>query len=250
MPIIGSRGGGSAGAYGFAAGAASPYIIATGGTITESGDYRIHTFTSPGTFSVSSTGFECGANDVDYLVIAGGGGGGGPVLGGGGGAGGYRESSGTANGSYSVSPLGSGVPAITITKADFPIVVGAGGGSHVSGSPSSFSTITSAGGGRGGNCSSSGGSGGGAGHRDLRGEGNTPPVSPSQGQPGGGAAPGGVPSPFEGGSGGGGAITAGTTSPPGPSSSSGAGGPGASSSINASSVQELVVEEVEDMVDH
>jgi hypothetical protein len=29
------------------------YIIATGGTITTSGDYKIHTFTADGTFCVS-----------------------------------------------------------------------------------------------------------------------------------------------------------------------------------------------------
>ena len=32
------------------------YISATGGTITTSGDYKIHTFTSTGTFTVSSVG--------------------------------------------------------------------------------------------------------------------------------------------------------------------------------------------------
>src|SRR5210317_3819 len=31
------------------------YITATGGTVTESGDYKIHTFTGDGTFCVSST---------------------------------------------------------------------------------------------------------------------------------------------------------------------------------------------------
>jgi len=54
---------------------------ATGGTITYDGDYTIHTFTSNGTFTVTSAG------DVEYLVVAGGGGGGYNV-GGGGGAGG------------------------------------------------------------------------------------------------------------------------------------------------------------------
>jgi hypothetical protein len=29
------------------------YVAATGGTITTSGDYKIHTFTGPGTFTVS-----------------------------------------------------------------------------------------------------------------------------------------------------------------------------------------------------
>jgi hypothetical protein len=40
------------------------------------GDYKIHTFTGPGTFTVSSAGNPLGSNSVDYLVVAGGGGGG------------------------------------------------------------------------------------------------------------------------------------------------------------------------------
>ena len=59
---------------------------ATGGTITTDGDYKVHTFTSSGTFTVSSA-----PDYVHYLVVAGGGGGGGHTHGGGGGAGGYRE---------------------------------------------------------------------------------------------------------------------------------------------------------------
>src|SRR6056300_1312731 len=51
------------------------YVTATGGTITCSGDYKIHTFTSPGTFTVTCGGNPAGSNTVDYLVIAGGGGG-------------------------------------------------------------------------------------------------------------------------------------------------------------------------------
>ena len=42
----------------------------TGGTITTAGGYRIHTFTSAGTFTASAAG------TVEYLVVAGGGGGG------------------------------------------------------------------------------------------------------------------------------------------------------------------------------
>jgi hypothetical protein len=51
MPIIGSFGAGSGKGFGFSGGAPS-FICATGGTITESGDYKIHTFTGPGTFTV------------------------------------------------------------------------------------------------------------------------------------------------------------------------------------------------------
>ena len=52
------------------------YVAATGGTLITCGDYKIHTFTSPGTFCVSCAGNASGSNTVDYLVIAGGGGGG------------------------------------------------------------------------------------------------------------------------------------------------------------------------------
>ena len=53
------------------------FVTATGGTITCCGDYRIHTFTGPGTFTVSCGGNPVGSDSVDYLVVAGGGGGGG-----------------------------------------------------------------------------------------------------------------------------------------------------------------------------
>jgi hypothetical protein len=33
-----------------------PYIEATGGTITTCGNFKIHTFTGPGTFTVTRTG--------------------------------------------------------------------------------------------------------------------------------------------------------------------------------------------------
>ena len=70
-----------------------PFICATGGTITQCGNDRIHTFTGPGTFTVNKIATCCAAvnNLVSYMVIAGGGGGGGYYAGGGGGAGGYRE---------------------------------------------------------------------------------------------------------------------------------------------------------------
>jgi len=52
------------------------FITATGGTITTCGDYKIHTFTGPGTFCVSAISTTSADNTVDYLVGAGGGGGG------------------------------------------------------------------------------------------------------------------------------------------------------------------------------
>jgi hypothetical protein len=220
-----------------------PFVAATGGTITTSGDYKIHTFTGPGTFTVTSAGTPAGSTTVDYLVVAGGAAGGAngsPNIwgGGGGGAGGYRESSGTASGSYTVSPLGSGVPALPVSVTGYPITVGAGGASSASpvagpsGSNSIFSTITSAGGGGGGTQALApstingqpGGSGGGGGATGSGGTGNTPPVSPSQGNNGGTAS-----SPSGSSGGGGGATAAGGNAP---TPAGGAGGAGATSSIN------------------
>jgi len=219
--------------------AADPsFIIATGGTETECGDYKIHTFTGPGTFSVTGLGNPTGGpSTVDYLVIAGGASGGGGSGGAGGGAGGYRESSGAASGCYSVSPLGSGVSALPVSIQCYSIAVGGGGAQRTSacrgnsGSVSTFSTITSAGGGGGGaenapqrNANSGGSGGGGAGHspNGTGGSGNTPPVSPPQGNNG---APGN--GQYSGG-GGGGATGAGTS----PGNPAGAGGAGGTSSIN------------------
>src|SRR6056300_1374819 len=48
------------------------FIVATGGTITTCGNCKIHTFTGPGTFTVSSV-HPCATNNlVSYLVSAGG----------------------------------------------------------------------------------------------------------------------------------------------------------------------------------
>jgi len=208
------------------------YVTATGGTITTSGDYKIHTFTGPGTLCVSNAGNCSGSNSVDYMVVAGGGGGGANSNGAGGaGAGGFRESSGAASGCYSASPLGSGVSALPISVQGYPITVGGGGAGHVgdpenagdgsSGNNSVFSSTTSAGGGGGGGPGAgvAGGSGGGSGQgQSGQGAGNTPPVSPPQGNPGDHNIP------QERGAGGGGAGAAGSCVN---------GGNGVTSSINA-----------------
>jgi hypothetical protein len=214
------------------------FITATGGTITTCGDYKIHTFTGPGTFCVSCAGNPLGSTQVDYLVIAGGAGGAGGS-GGGGGAGGFRESHSTpVSGPYTASPL-STPTGITVTATGFPITVGGGGGgpgdggSGGAGSNSVFSTITSAGGGGGAHNTNgaSGGSGGGAGYNGgSGGTGNTPPVSPPQGQSGG-TSPG---LHYFSGSGGGGAGAAGQNRQP--SGQGGNGGNGVSTSITGSSV--------------
>jgi len=222
------------------------FVAATGGTITTvCTNFKVHTFTSPGTFSVSNAGNAAGSSTVDYLVVAGGGGSGrGPNssnMGAGGGGGGYRESGGTASGCYTVSPLGSApssVAALPVSVNNFPVTIGAGGAAPGSvgaaglvGADSVFSTITSAGGGGGGaqassnatNGGSGGGSAGGIPGGGTAGTGNTPPVSPPQGQPGG---VGGGSSPAGGGGGATAAGAAGTTGQGGP------GGAGATSSIN------------------
>ena len=178
---------------------AKTYMVATGGTITEDGNFKVHTFTGPGTFTVSSEA-ECSSdNVVDYQVVAGGGAGGsnptGFNSGGGGGAGGMRFSATTYT---SPSPL-KAPAALPVSVQAYPITVGGGatGAASVSKSPngsaSTFSTITSAGGGSGGaQCSSSGASGGSGGgglatvpSSGGPGNGNTPPVSPPQGNNGG-----------------------------------------------------------------
>src|SRR6056300_957878 len=54
---------------------APTFIEATGGTITESGNFKIHSFTGDGCFVVSQLGNPSGGpSNVHYLVVAGGGG--------------------------------------------------------------------------------------------------------------------------------------------------------------------------------
>ena len=156
---------------------APAFISASGGTISTSGNYKIHTFTSDGSF-VATAGTSAPNNEVSYLVVAGGGGSGTAQRGGGGG-GGFREDK-SSNDTYTASPL-DGAGTINITTGTFPITVGAGGAAGTPGSPdantnganSIFSSITSTGGGSGGSSTAQpggpypgggpGGSGGGAG---------------------------------------------------------------------------------------
>ena len=220
------------------------YITATGGTISCSpcGDYKIHTFTSDGCFSISAVGNPAGSDSVDYIVVAGVGGSA-SDRGGGGGAGGYRE--GYNPGSYTASPLATS--ALPVSVQTYPIIVGGGGstGSGAdgnSGSNSVFSTITSTGGGGGGRSPGTfaaglpGGSGGGSGsvaphpNGAIGGTGNTPPVSPPQGN--GGGTAGNTPSGYTtGGGGGAGAVGGNGTTPTG-----GSAGDGVNTSISGSSV--------------
>jgi hypothetical protein len=222
----------------------NPNLQATGGTITTCGNCKIHTFTGPGTFTVTAISQTAPENVVSYQVVAGGGGGGG--LGGGGGGGGYREYR-APHQSYSpVSPRNGnpGGTSVTVTAQAYPITVGGGGtgtsynsSCSASGSNSVFSTITSAGGGGGGSGQhfqngEDGGSGGGGngGYAGCKGSGNTPPVSPPQGSDGGNASQPGPPYM----SGGGGGATG--TGAHAPASAGGPGGTGTNSAISGATV--------------
>jgi hypothetical protein len=189
-----------------------PVMSATGGTITTVVDggieYKVHTFTSSGTFTVSG-----GMGTVDYLVVAGGGGGG-TRHGGAGGAGGYRTGTTTA-----------AVGAHTVT-------VGAGGtGGAVNtsrggtGGNSSALDITALGGGGGGSFGfNSNGADGGSGGGACTDNGTPGSGTSGQGNDGGKIDTGTYP-----GTGGGGAGAAGS---PNVSGVGGAGGNGLSSSIS------------------
>ena len=190
------------------------YVTATGGDcVVTCGDYKVHVFKGPGTFSVSSAGNACGSNSVCAVVVAGGGGGG-SFYGGAGGAGGLV--------------LDSDGFSVSASPGSYAISIGGGGGGPPGGSgggsPGSNSTglgYTANGGGRGGGQAGpaeAGGSGGGGGGNNARnGPGNQPGVSnpgaTNYGNPGG-------PYAATAGSGGGGAGGAGAVGP------SGAGGVG------------------------
>lgn len=145
-------------------------VIATGGVITEVGEWRVHRFNSSGTFAITSTA-DTSLLEVEYLIVAGGGGGGMDMGGGGGGGG-----------------LLTGLT--VLTQDSYAVVVGAGGvgapagGTNgqpsfhqftipaTAGGNSSFQGLTSVGGGFGGSsyrgytpgiAGGNGGSGGGSG---------------------------------------------------------------------------------------
>jgi len=225
----------------------NPFMVATGGTITTCGNDKIHTFTGPGTFCVSKIACVAANNEVSYVVVAGGGGGGGSnsnSSNGGGGAGGYREDKSPVT-PYTASPLDGAGP-ITVTATGFPITVGAGGAKSPSagqptpgsnGDNSIFSTIIAAGGGGGAGIAPSqpspagnGGSGGGGVRGKAIGNGNTPPVSPSQGSNGGSGI---CAAPSFGGGGGGGAVAVGGNAT---STAGGVGGAGTTSNITGSPI--------------
>jgi hypothetical protein len=213
-------------------------MAASGGSEVTSGDFKIHTFTADGCFTVNAEGVQAGCcggpNKVDYFVLGGGGsadiGPFGTNSAGGGGGGGFREGKSGEAGCWTASPLDSGTGVAT-PGGNFPISVGGGGapGTSSPGSPSIFYTITSAG---GGGYNQAGGSAGGANSGGPGGPsyiraGNTPPVSPPQGNPSG-ASSGGIPGCGHTAGGGGGAGSAGSGS---------TGGSALSTGINGTSTQ-------------
>ena len=192
--------------------------LPSGGNISTSGGYRIHTFNSSGTFVNTIASLS-----TEYLIVAGGGGGG-AQTGGGGGAGGMRT--GTS----------------TLSATSYSITVGAGGTKAPaqssppragSGTNSVFNSITSIGGGGGGsyqggsiNAQSTGGNGGsGGGGAAMSSPGGS--GTSGQGNNGGQGRNGGE---YDGG-GGGGASQAGTSGDSGSH-----GGNGSASSITGGSV--------------
>jgi hypothetical protein len=127
--------------------------LPTGGTITTSGNYRYHTFTSNGTFVNTIV------QDVEYLMVAGGGGGGK----------GQVSSEGAAGGGAGGLLQGT---SSSLAATSYSIVVGAGGAGDTTyggyggnGTNSTFNSLTAVGGGAGSSYSqvgANGGSGGGA----------------------------------------------------------------------------------------
>ena len=236
------------------------FVTATGGSVSiVCTNFKVHTFTGPGTFCVSTISCVAAENTVGYQVVAGGGGGG-HQNGGGGGGGGFREGRNAPIDNFTASPLVANAPtnAITLTATSYPITVGGGGTAGASpstaatsGANSVFSTITSAGGGGGGssqcspgNIGTAGGSGGGSAFifpgasgcfpaSPLgNAAGNTPPVSPPQGNNGGYGFTKWVGWVAGGGGGGAGAVGTNVTG----NGVLGSGGNGVSSSITGSSV--------------
>jgi len=185
----------------------SPYITATGGSITTVGDYKIHTFTGPGTFAVSAAGAAqppctpaCTTNEggdgtpsvAIGITSTGGGGGGrfrgaGRAGGSGGGGGGRNTAAGGAGNTPPVSPA-QGTNGGNARADDSPSQNDAGGGGGGAGSAGSpGGTVPSPVGGVGGNgvttnisnspVTLAGGGGGG---------GQPPEASGASGGPGGG----------------------------------------------------------------
>ena len=210
-------------------------VAPTGGTITTTGSFRVHTFTSSGTFATG--GF---AGGVEYLVVGGGAGGIGHNSGGGGGAGGFRTNvTGATSGRNSSAEGGYTLTANT----NYTVTVGAGssGGGNSNGFPmfngsdSVFGVITSLGGGKAGDGQSDGSGGTRSGGNGGCGGGHRPCPSGTQGSGTAGQGfDGGLgdcgPAPYPGGGGGGAGAVGGSRSAG--QTQAGPGGVGIQSSIN------------------
>ncbi len=144
----------SNGTFAITSGSCSVQTNCTGGTISSSGGYTIHKFTTVG----SSQKLNCpNTRNVEYLIVGGGGGAG--AFNGGGGAGGLLS------GTISVA-----------AATDYIVTVGAGGSGEntvnsggSNGGFSSFNGLTAIGGGKGwhNQAGSTGGSGGGSGYSSV-----------------------------------------------------------------------------------
>lgn len=173
MPLLSTCGGASA--YGLrprSLAAAASFIEATGGTITTSGDYKYHTFTGAGTFTVTSAP---AGKYVDILLVGAGGQGLSNNVGSGGGGGVVVKTDRTVSlGSYSIV-IGTSGSATNTTGFGFTALNGGNGGDAPSsngGSGGGSSTLglggaalqpTSSSGGYGNAGDGGGGGGGGAG---------------------------------------------------------------------------------------
>lgn len=178
---------------------------ATGGKITYSGLYKIHTFTGSGTFTVAN-----GSTEIDYIVIGGGGPGGSHI------SEGYSPGGGGAGGlAYAQR--------VTVSPNSYSVTIGAGGvadgtGRGSNGIDSVFNATTALGGGSGGGYNGSShesGAAGGSGGGNDPGAGSATGGAGSQGNSGsatgyGNAGGGGTYTPYPHiGGGGGGAGQAG-----------------------------------------
>ena len=148
MPILGSRAAGAASAFGLTSGG-PPFMDANGGSVSTSGDYKLHTFNSGGSFIVNALGTDGTYGKAVYLMAVAGGGGGGGGHGGGGGAGGMVDMTNTL---------------LTIGKQTYSVNIGSGGsGGAVAETPAWRRCCGDRSCGGGGGCGSScgGGCGGG-----------------------------------------------------------------------------------------
>jgi len=204
------------------------FITATGGTETTCGDFKIHAFTGPGTFTVCSVGNPAGSDSIQVLMVAGGGGGAGNNGGGGGGGG----------------VVFTPTAVIPVSATTYPISIGGGGSGGTypgpavatSGASTTGLFLTAVGGGYGGignpvpacGPGAPGGSGGGAGANDNPATGGsaTQPAQPGNSGTYGNGNTGGTGgnSPHRSSGGGGGAGGTGSKgSPPGGGGPGGAG---------------------------